>query len=273
MQKLPNVLSLIAENYLSACSAIQLSEESKVVSMDGILDTLTTVKRKPGLVYEVYTPSTMHGLGGECICYAREENLPTLKEYLDTHTIYQRLDYPKGYYPLLKALEWTFTPLGMWEWILIHDVWRDLPLFWHANYCKVDYILNQETFRCVVPDIVEHYLTPTGRPRKGYREKIEELAKAYRKKNRQSMFGSYGFKTKEDLFAAIELASRVEKELTPNVVEIDEKTIEVSFAIWNDWSGLRKITYRAQPMKRRGFLRLARIDEKDLVRYNCGICF
>ena len=87
------------------------------------------------------------------------------------------------------------------------------------------------------------------------------------------MFGSYGFKTKEDLFAAIELASRVEKELTPNVVEIDEKTIEVSFAIWNDWSGLRKITYRAQPMKRRGFLRLARIDEKDLVRYDCGICF
>ena len=36
--------------------AIQLSEESKVVSM--------------------------HGLGGECICYTREDNLPTFKEYL-----------------------------------------------------------------------------------------------------------------------------------------------------------------------------------------------
>lgn len=273
MQKLPNIYSVIAQYYLSACNLVCLSEESAIVSMDGILDTLTTVKRRPGLVYEIYTPSTMHGMGGTCICYGREGACPIPVEYWDQTSMRPQIEYPKGCLPIWKALDWTFTPLGIWEWILIEDLWRNLPLFWHANYCKVDYIFDKETYRCVVPDIVERYLTPTGRPRKGYREDIEKLAKAYRKKNGEPMFGRYGFKSKEDLFAAIELTSKVDKELAPHGVEIDEKTIEMSFAVWNDWCGLKKITYRAEPMKRRGYPRLVRIEDKLLVKYNCGICF
>lgn len=272
MQIMPNVLSVIAEDYLEQCSAVQLSEESKVVSMDPILDTLTTLNRRPGLVYEIYVPAAV-GFGAECICYGRKEELPPLKEFMDIYYKSLPVDYPNGYWPLHKAIDLTFTPLGIWEWLLLGDSWKNLPLFWHANYCKVDYILDQETYRCVVPDIVERYLTPTGRPKKGYMEKIEAQAKAYRKKTGEPLFGRYGFKSKKDLFAAIELASKVDKDLTPNALQIDENTIEVTYCEWNDWEGLRQITYRAEPTKRRGYPRIARVDEKALVNFNCGICF
>ena len=121
-----------------------------------------------------------------------------------------------------------------------------------CNYCKVDYILDKESYRCIIPSIVEDFLTPTGRPRKGYKEDIEALAKEYRKENGAPMFGTLGFKRKEDLFTAIELASKVEKELAPSAVEIDKNNIKVSFAVWNEWTGLKKISYRAEPIKRRG---------------------
>ena len=272
MQKLPNVLSIIAEQYLDACSAVQLSEESKIVSLEPILDVLTTINKRPGLVYEIYVPAAV-GIGAQCICYARKEELPPLKEFMDISYRNLPVEYPKGYWPLRKAVDWTFTPLGIWEWLLLDDLWRNLPLFWHANYCKEDYILDQETYRCVVPDIVERFLTPTGRPKKGYKETIEAHARAYRKKNGVSLFGHYGFKTKDDLFAAIELARKVDKGLAPDAVEIDANTIEVTYTIWNDWEGLRQITYRAEPIKRRGYPRIARVAEKALVNYNCGICF
>lgn len=39
------------------------------------------------------------------------------------------------------------------------------------------------------------------------------------------------------------------------------------------WCGLKKITYRAEPIKRRGYPRIRRIEDKALVKYDCGICF
>ena len=265
-----NPLIDICKRYLAACNAIELSDEVKTLSLDPILETVPLVLKKPGLVYEIMTPSTLIGMGGECTDYARPEDAPPFAEIADKLDPFRHPYLPEPYIPLWQSLDWTFTPEGMWEWILVHDLWHNLPLFWHANYSQVDYVLNKEDYIEILPNIA-FYLTPTGRPKKWYKEDIERWAKHERKAG-YNPFGRTGYKTKQDMFTAIEMARTFDKDFAPKAVQIDEKTIDVTFCVWNAWAGLKQICYRMERSKRLG-IKMTRTVDNLLIKYTCGICF
>ena len=265
-----NSLIYTCKRYLAACDAVELTDEVRTLSLDPILETLPHIIKKPGLVYEIMTPATGIGMGGECVDYARPEKMPPFAEVINTLDPFRNPFLPEPYLPMWKAAGWTFTPEGMWEWILLHDLWHNLPLFWHANYSKIEYVLNQEDFLKILPD-VEFYLTPTRRPRKWYKEDIERWAKLERKAG-NSPFGRVGYHSKKDLFTAIEMAKSFDKDFAPKAVQIDDKTIDVTFCVWNAWAGLKQICYRMEPSKRLG-IKMTRTVDNLMIKYNCGICF
>ena len=71
-----NILIETCKRYLAACYAVELTDEVRTLSLDPILETLPLIIKKPGLVYEIMTPATGIGMGGECIDYARPESEP-----------------------------------------------------------------------------------------------------------------------------------------------------------------------------------------------------
>lgn len=46
-----------------------------------------------------------------------------------------------------KYINVPFSIEGLWQAFLFHEMWRILPLHWHANYAKVTYILDMDDLR------------------------------------------------------------------------------------------------------------------------------
>ena len=46
-----------------------------------------------------------------------------------------------------QFIEVPFTPEGLWQAFLLNEMWRMLPLHWHANYAKVTYILDMDDLK------------------------------------------------------------------------------------------------------------------------------
>lgn len=222
--KQTNVLSNIAKRYLKACHKITMSSDAKVLSLNGVLSTLTTVHKRPDLIYEVLTPSTTNH-GGISFCYARRRNIPAL--HYDTTSMFQlsMKELPEGYISIEESLDWTFSPQGVWEWTLIKDLWVNLPLWWHANYSKIDYILDLNDYSRIVPKMPPPF-------------EITGLSQ--------------------------------DPSILPTGKYKDDNHIEVSFCIWNAWSGLSRITYLAT-RNTDGSISLSQTGDELLIKYDCGI--
>lgn len=267
----PLQLGITCRQYLTACDEISVDNKAQTLSLDPILDTLPHVIRRPGMVYEVLVPGHEDCYEGECFCYAREKHVPPFTE-VDYHLID---NLPEPYLPITKALDWTFTLEGIWEWVLLQNLWRHLPLFWHAGYSKVYYITDTWYYRWIIPEEIRHSLTHDWQPRKDYKEFIDQLEKDCRNAGQDLYMHSHqswGYGSKEQLLTGIELARNTDEDWAPKVVQIDDNTIDLSFHLWNDWQGLKKVYLRAEvtPGKE---LQVNMTKEECIVKYKCGILF
>ena len=73
----------------------------------------------------------------------------------ELHTKVENLDVHLKLFPqdarriknMWQFIEVPFTPDGLWQAFLLDEMWRWLPLYWHANYAKVTYILDMDDLR------------------------------------------------------------------------------------------------------------------------------
>ena len=256
-----NKFSEIAQVFLKACGSIELGTKAKTVSLDNIIASLPGVSKKEGYVFEAVIPGQV-GMGGESTPYARKNDVEPLldlfgemiPEIKASNTILTNS-------ALLKALDFDFTPEGVWSYILLKDLWLHLPLFWHANYSAVKFILDEDEY----PDIacIREFLTPDGKLPLNYHEMAEEVFKEGEERD------FYAYPTMEDLTKALTFCHEIK---LPTVLAHDDETIDVRFFVWNDWNGLKRMGYQASLYKN-GRIKLVKTDDEAIFHYNCGICF
>ncbi len=72
-------------------------------------------------------------------------------------------------YDVFDRLRFEDSCSGAWQAYLLHQLWHSLPLFWHADYFRRDYLFSKDDFASVkhwadddaFPDLSNMDLTPT----------------------------------------------------------------------------------------------------------------
>ena len=62
---------------------------------------------------------------------------------------YVQTPFGKRSESIFEFLQFEDSPMGAWQAFLLHQMWHYLPLWWHANYSRRDYIYSQEDVSCV----------------------------------------------------------------------------------------------------------------------------
>ncbi len=199
---------------------------------------------------EAFFPGNQ-GYGGETIPYARDKDVPRVDGYtICRHLDDGRTDTLPGHRSFLEALEVPFTEEGIWEALLVHEMWRFLPLWWHANYERREFILDLGRLKKIAH--LDDYLS-------------QDEAVIFFPEGEQT----YLYRTAEDVQ---KMCSFLEDEtILPEVrLPRDDRT-EVSWSYWNEWQGLVRMTLTA--IRRNGTVEFHRNDSRVLVGYNCGILY
>ena len=257
-----NRFSKMAKKFVRSCHKIRLDTDAKTVSLDPILETLSGFRKNDEYVYEALITGET-GLGGASLPYARLKELEPLQKVFGDFVP----EINQGKNSLIgdewtEGLDFDYSPEGAWAVILLTDIASQLPLFWHANYDSITYILDDDKYADIVH--IREFLTPDGQLPDNYHELVDDIFK----EGEERYF--YAYPTREDLVKALELHR--ENKL-PSVSMNEDGSFDIKYYVWNEWNGLHRAVYHAKKDKK-GKLSLTPTKESaDVFRYNCGICY
>lgn len=245
-----NKLGRIGTHFVSTCRKVPFTDEETFFSLDGILASLPHLSKKEGYVFEAFFPGTV-GYGGETVPYAREAALPRADGYaICSHLDDGRTDTLPGHRSVLEALEVPFTAEGIWEALLVREMWRFLPLWWHANYERQELILNMDRLGKIAH--LDEYLAPDG------------TVIPFPDGDQPYMYRNAG-----DIRRLLSFLE--DDSLLPEVRLLGDDRAEVGWCYWSEWHGLVRMTLTA--IRRNGSVEFHRNDSQVLVGYNCGILY
>ncbi len=245
-----NKLSRIGTHFVSTCRKVPFTEEETFFSLDGIIAALPHLKKKNGYVFEAFFPGNQ-GYGGETIPYARDKDVQRVDGYaICSHLDDGRTDTLPGHRRVLDALVVPFTAEGIWEAVLVREMWRFLPLWWHANYERQEFILNMGRLRKIAH--LDEYISPDGTV-----IPVPDGGQPYMYKNAGDVKRLLSFQEDDSLL--------------PEVQILGDDSAEISWSFWNDWHGLVKMTLTA--IRRNDTVAFHRNKSRVLVAYNCGILY
>jgi len=235
--------------FVDACSKVDcwsFNGKKRFENLHFIMKTLPNIRTYENLyIYEARMPM-MEGMGDKSYPYARRNdtafNLKEIGEASEMFFFEEEWMRQYGMFPIREMVAYEFNEESVWEMFLIDEMYRFLPLYWHAGYSAVKYVLSPKDIHNLIED---H--SPKGDGNRGIfpinsEEKIQTL-----------------------------LSMESYQPLLPSVRLLSEKDAELSLCVWNEWSGLDHLTYPAHDTGK-GII----FDEpqgQNLFKYSCGICF
>ena len=249
-----NKLAQTAERFFEACRKIPFTQDHQIMDLTPVMKTLTHLKFDEGYVLECRTPGN-EGMGGVTTVYARRKDDPTPDDEL-------LMDFSQGI--PVKAEDDILvdmepeghvtvdgSPESVWEFWLFLDMWRFLPLWWHANYDEETYITDADSLleiTKITPDIIDRY---------NEEDSIDSTDNL-----------PFGF-TATGIGNAIALCG--DEFLLPSSTKNGE-LCEVIYTYWTEWGGLVRERIQAMVSSGRVIFIGQPLDVK-LVEYDCGIMF
>lgn len=232
-------------DFIRACRRIKMnfkSEDIQFASLEQVMGTLSHLRKKEGVVFETKLP-ILAGMGDQCYPFARDVRFPLEPEMFSLTYSWFDMDILRefGLSPTEENVSFDFTEDAVWEMFLLSEITRHLPLYWHAGYASVRYILCKKDL-----------------------------------KDLQAKHAGVSSITNLQGFSSLREARKMESytdvsELLPNVTLVSDSEAVICLTEWCEWGGLSQRTIRVK--KARNGLRFLKPKVKYLVKYDCGICF
>ena len=248
-----NDLGSIGLAFLAACQEIKFTEARDVVSLDGVLGALPHVFPMEGYVYECLLPGTSQ-LGDESVPYARREDIPPLGTRARFGGMLQ-----EGCFEVTEKVTFSPCPEGIWEMFLLHQAWVSLPLWWHANYSKIEYLFDLDRYY-EITKTKKYRNIFTGKPLPVRRDLVGPDGKPFRR--------HYRYPTRADIR---EVLSHWNDPAILPAVSMDDGTATIVYHFWSDWRGLVKETVPVEWTPDQ--VCFLDSNEEVLAVYRCGIMF
>lgn len=254
-----NLLSGTGKRYMEACEAIYekypVDHQDKTIPLGPVLKTLPHLIPEEGYVFEAVC-AKLEGFGDFSTPYARREGLRPLKKRDIRYDCKEHRDvFPEGFFPIVEKLHPDGSDESLWELVLLRDLDRFLPLFWHAAHACFRYILDREEYidisrlrECIHPETGQ--LLPddelsglVGVPRDTFYDDVSSIKKAW------SLAG--------------------EDSLLPHISRNPDGTRMLRYCIWNDWKGLVRKSILCTGEGRK--LDISELNQEVLVPFDCGL--
>lgn len=232
--------------FLKACHRINTdfnSTEVQFASLAEVIETLKHLKKNENAVFETKLPM-MAGMGDQCYPFARnKDDIAFDKNVFSFSYPWFDMDVLRdfGLSPIEENVSFDFTEDAVWEMFLLSEITRHLPLFWHAGYMMVRYILCTKDLK----DLQGMHCGLIG---------VDNVQGFHSPRDARKM-------------AAIKDVTS----LLPTVALLSEKEAIISLTEWSEWGGLSRRIIRVKKTKQG--LRFLKPKIKVLVKYDCGICF
>ena len=175
-----------------------------------------------------------HYVRGE-VCFEEADNIPSVFNYV----------------------EYEFGEESVWELFLLYISWQYMPLEWHANYARTNYIFDKSDLERLLG---KWPLSGGIRRDKDGREEVVTS-------------GTY---TKLGEKVAVYLDN---DSILPKVTLLSDCEAEVEICFWNNWRGLARKIVRVRKEASTTTFHYEEYDTEDaeekatLVPYHCGIVF
>ena len=245
MPRKRNRFAKTGRDFVRACHRIKMNfkdEDVQFASLEQVMCTLSHLRKKDGVVFEAKLPM-MAGMGDQCYPFARDLNYTLVPDIFSCTYSWFDIDILRdfGLSPIEENVSFDFCEDAVWEMFLLSEITRHLPLYWHAGYASIRYILCEKDLK----DLQEKH---TGVSSITNLQGFSSLREAKK---------MAAYKDVSDMLPVVELVS-------------DSEAI-ISLTEWSEWEGLSKRTIRVK--KTRKGLRFLKPKVKHLVKYCCGICF
>lgn len=240
-----NSFARTGREFLKACHRIKADFDSTKVqfaSLEEVMDTLHHLKKNENVIFETKLP-TMAGMGDECYPFARNKDMSLEYEIFSSTYPWFDMDVLRGVgmSPIEENVTYDFTEDAVWEMFLLSEITRHLPLFWHAKYAEVRYILCTKDLK----DLQGMHCGLIG---------IDNVQGFFSPREARKM-------------ASIKDVSS----LLPTVALLSDKEAIISLVEWSEWGGLSRRIIRVKKGKQG--LRFLKPKVQNIIKYSCGICF
>lgn len=245
MPRTGNRFAKTGRDFIKACHRIKMdfkSEGVQFASLEQVMGTLSHLRKKEGVAFETKLPMLV-GMGDQCYPFARDIDFTLEPDLFCSAYSWFDMEVLRdfGLFPIEENVYFDFTEDAVWEMFLLSEITRHLPLYWHAGYASIRYIL------CM-------------RDLKDLQEKHAGVS---------SITNLQGFSS---LREARKMAAYTDvTDMLPIVELLSDSEAIIRLTEWSEWEGLSKRTIRVK-MTRKG-LRFLKPKVKYLVKYCCGICF
>ncbi len=156
-----------------------------------------------------------------------------------------------------EYIEYEFNKESIWELFLLYISWQYMPLKWHANYARTDYIFDKADLEQLLG-------------------KWPLSGGIRRNKDGQEEVVPPGTYTKLGEKVAVYLD---DDSILPKVTLLSDCEAEVEICFWNDWKGLARKRVRLRKEATTTTFHYKEYDTEEakekesLVPYHCGIVF
>lgn len=251
-----NALAQTAEQFIRACRTIGFTDMMKTVDLSRVLRKLPHLHLDDGYVLECLTPGS-EGMGGVSVIYALRKGssrpdpdvIRTLCRRLESGESgpeIQDMD-PSSHITVEKCAE------GLWEYHLFTEMFRFLPLWWHANYAEETYITDADAVAKIAHVTSE------------MRKELEDGDGCFSYEDRP-----YGLLRASDVKNAVALCG---DEMVLPSVTMDGDTGVIAYTSWSEWGGLSRKRIVASFTEDGSVLFIGSPAMVTLVNYECGILF
>lgn len=141
-----NDFGIVTDCFVSECGKIKFTSDRQVVDLTPVLNTLRHLRVDCYHVIECLTPGNC-GIGGESTIYARQKSKKVEVSAIIEYEAHRRNTAGGETFCELDPLNWVTidgSRESVWEYHLFVNMWRFLPLWWHANYARIMYITDAD---------------------------------------------------------------------------------------------------------------------------------
>lgn len=264
-----NAFAETAAAFVGACSKIPFTDKPETVDLSPVLATLPHVSLDRDHILEAVTPGCT-GMGGETAVHIRRRDIvpPPAEDLAFSHSWFRPdgitsftaekndddgednvCTLPFGHFHVEESEE------GYWEAFLLSEMWRFLPLFWHAGYAARTLILDADELpglAHVSEELIEKF-------RRG-----EELPDCMTDRVEQGFYGS-----DDDIRRIFSLTGN--DIVLPRVTRTGSGC-EITYHYWTEWGGLVCET-DSLSIDREGNMTVRQMQSTCLAEYDCCILF
>ena len=255
-----NSLGQICQNHVDACHDLINRPKGKnwVLPLEDIMPSLPHLHTPEGYVFEaVYTENPSRCLSDNSIPYIRPAGLHPLNEF---QWYRWSKNIPDGYYSPLEKMVGDCVPEAAWEAVLLDDLDRRLPMFQHACYCLITYITDLDEYMDTA--WISRYVDKeTGQPLEVRDVPVKELPFDHWKTP------VFGYKSYDDIREAQKYLN--DDSILPKAIRITDRTFEVEYCYWGNWSGLMKKRKKVRIEK--DSIIIKELSCENLVKFDWGV--